>query len=186
MRLLPAASLAATLVTLASATGAAHASDWVIDPETSAVTFTLSAFNKEETGQFETFGADISLNPEDLSTASIRATIETGSVSISNGQYTSAMRGSAGLGVSDHGEAVFVSEQVEATETGYAATGTLTIKGQTQPSVLNFTLEITGDRAVAEGQLSITRGEFEIGESSWSDVSEMVEVQVKIEADRAQ
>lgn len=182
MRILPAQLLAGASLAM---TSPAIASDWIVDTEHSKVEFQISAYGTPASGAFDSFSADIHLNPEDLSTARISANVETGGASISNGQYESAMRGSSGLDVAGHRDAMFVSERVEGDQTGYIAFGTLTLKGVDQPAQLAFTLDIDGDRAVADGTLTIVRDDYGIGASSWSSVAANVEVLVHIEADRA-
>ena len=165
--------------------GAAKASDWIIDAENSAITFSLSAYGNEETGGFDAFTADITFDPEDLTSAQISAIVDLSGISISNGQYESAMRGTSGLDISQFPQAQFVSDRIEARDNGYTAFGALTLKGQSHPAELEFTLDIVGDQASAEGSFSISRSPYAIGASSWSSVSEAVDVRVSITARRA-
>ncbi|XBQ15306.1 MAG: YceI family protein [Oceanicaulis sp.] len=163
----------------------AFATDWVVDTEASTVGFEVTAFGSGFTGAFQDFSAEITLDPENLDAARIDATVRTGSAELSNAQYASNMQSGAGLDVESHPEARFVSEDIRATDSGYEAVGTLTIKGQSQPLTLPFTLEIDGDRAVADGSFTIERAKFGVGGSSWSDVGPRVTVNLHIEADRA-
>src|SRR5699024_4510097 len=71
--------------------------------------------------------------------------------------------------VADHPKATFTSDTVATTGDGqYAVTGTLTIKGSEQTVTIPATFTETGDTAVFEGQFTIQRGDFAVGEGSWS------------------
>lgn len=163
----------------------ALAQDWVLDREASSVEFEARNSGAALTGHFEDFEADITLDPEDLPGASIDARVSTPSLDgISDSSIRSALRGGGGLGVDAHPDARFVSDEIVATETGYEARGTLTLKGQSHDASLPFTLEIGDGRAVAQGELEIDRTRYDVG-SSWDTVGDSVIVRLHIEADAA-
>ncbi len=177
------------LVLLASAP--AIASDWTPDPAASTVTFTTEVFNRPLTGSFGTFEADITLDTTDLATARIEGRVSVASGETGNGEYDSEMTGRDGLDAENHPLAVFSSTDIsESTdcEDGdgqcYLAVGTLTIAGETQPAQLPFRLVIDGDRAFADGQLTVDRADFGIGASTWGEAAETVNVLLHIEATR--
>jgi cytochrome b561 len=163
----------------------AFASDWRLDREASTVEFETTVFGGTTSGVFEEFDAEITLDPQDLSNARIDAVVRTGSGSMGNSDYQSALIGGQGLDPDDHPEARFVSEDIRAVEDGYEAHGALTVKGVTIDLVLPFTLVIEGDRAVADGAFTIDRETFGVGGSGWGDVGSQVEIILHIEADRA-
>ncbi len=164
----------------------AFASDWLIDSEASTVEFETTVFGGSTRGAFSDFSADITLDPADLSTARIEAIVRTASGAMGNRDYQSALIGGQGLDPSGHPEARFVSEDIRTVEAGYEAHGVLSIKGVEIELVLPFTLEINGDRAVAEGAFIVDRNTFSVGGSGWGDVGSEVEVLLHIEADRAE
>ncbi|MFW6413571.1 MAG: YceI family protein [Oceanicaulis sp.] len=177
-----------TLAALAAAAifaAPAFATDWTVDAAASTVEFEATAFGSAFTGAFQDFSAEITLDPDNLEAARIDAVVRTGSAELSNAQYSSNMKSASGLAVESHPEARFVSDDVRTTGDGYEAVGTLTIKGQSQPLTLPFTLKIDGDRAVADGSFTIDRSNFGVGGSSWSDVGPSVTINLHIEADRA-
>jgi cytochrome b561 len=164
----------------------AFAQDWILDTGASSVAFETRAFNSPVTGTFQSFSADITLDPDDLSGARIDASVGTGSGRIANSDYLSAMTGAQGLAPGAHPEARFVSEDIRAVEDGYEAHGTLTIKGVDSEAVLPFTLTIDGERAIADAELSLDRTAFGVGGSGWGDVGALVTLTLHMEADRAQ
>ena len=163
----------------------ASAQDWTVDQSASAVGFETEAFGSTARGEFADWTAEIRLDPDNLDDARIRAVVMTGSGATGNGAVDEAMLGSAGLAPEDHSEAVFVSEDVRRTEAGYAAHGQLQIKGTSRDVVLPFTLEIDGDRAVADGHLEIARTDFGVGDGSWGETAAQVSIVLHIEAEAA-
>jgi polyisoprenoid-binding protein YceI len=179
------------LAIAALAAAPAAASDWQVDPEASSVEFTTQAFGRDVDGRFATFDADIRLDPSDLSTARIEGRVDTASGETGNPQYNSEMTGDDGLDADNHPFAVFVSESVSpgtgcAAGDGecYQADGTLTLRGNEHPATMHFRLSIEGDRAMADGELTIAREDFGIGSGNWGDAARSVEVRLHIEATR--
>ena len=159
------------------------AQEWVIDTQASQITAETRSFGQAVTAEFSEFSADIIFDPDDLANAQISARVSTGSGEIANREYQSALVSRDGLNPDEHAEAVFVSDEVVATDTGYEARGTLTIKGEARDAVLPFTVEISDGRAVAQGTLEIVRADFGVGSSSWAEVAPAVTVRLHIEAD---
>lgn len=83
--------------------------------------------------------------------------------------------------------AVFQAE-IEKLEEAYQAEGTLTIKDQTVPVTLPFSLDLEGDTARMTGALSLNRLDFGIGKSlpDESSLGFAVDVTVELEARRIQ
>ncbi len=174
-------TLLATAAILAAP--AAFAQDWVLDRDASSVGFETTVFGQPASGEFSEFDAAITLDPDDLASARIEATVTVSSGTMSNRDYQTALRSPDGLNPAAHPEARFVSDDVTATDDGYEARGTLTIRGQETEAVLPFTLQIDGDRAVADGELTVDRSAFGVGGSGWGDVGEQVTIRLHVEAD---
>lgn len=179
-------TLLTTLALTSVLAPASLAQDWILDKDASLIRLTTHVSSEEVMGRFSEFDAAITLNPDDLSTAHIEAVVETGSGHIAKSDYQSAMIGGAGLDIATYPQARFVSERVVKTETGYEAQGILTIKDHSQAATLPFTLEIEGDRAVANGELVIQRAEFGVGAAGWGSAGASITLDLHIEADRAQ
>ncbi|WP_394694119.1 YceI family protein [Hyphobacterium sp.] len=173
------------------AAGPALATDWTLDRDASAVTIETTAFGREVTGSFSDFNAEIRLDPADLDNARIVGLVDVTSGDTGNAQYNSQMTGNSGLDGDDHPVAEFVSETIslgDDCEDGdgdcYVANGTLTLAGNTQPTDLFFRLSIDGDRAVADGRMTVLRQDFGIGSGEWGDAATTVEIHLHIEATR--
>ena len=168
------------------------AQDWVLDAGASRIEARVNVFNAPAVLSFDHFDAAIRLDPDSLDDAAIEATVYAASGVATNeagrviSDYQNAMEGASGLDIANHEEIRFVSETITATAQGYEAAGTLTVRGLEQPAILSFTLEIDGDRAVAVGGFELSRSTLGMTNSSWgSNVAEVIEVQLHIEADKA-
>jgi polyisoprenoid-binding protein YceI len=162
---------------------------WIVDNASSSIGFRAVEEGRSFEGSFADFATMIILNPEDLSTAEIIAEIDVTSVDAGSADRNEALPIRDWFWASKFPMAHFSSADITlASDGNYHAAGELTIKGITLPAMLDFSLEIDGDRAVAEGSLSINRMDFKIGtgdykSASW--ISHEVEVVMHIEADRA-
>jgi polyisoprenoid-binding protein YceI len=162
----------------------AMAQDWTVDEEASSVGFVTQAFGGEVEGQFENWTATITLDPADLTGASIHAEITTASGTTGSSQIDESMLSEEGLAPETHTLASFVSSDIRAVATGYEAHGSLEIRGVEQPLVLAFTLTITGDNAVADGEFIVARTEFGVGNEGWGDTAAEVRVVLHVETMR--
>jgi polyisoprenoid-binding protein YceI len=173
------------LVALAALTAPALAQDWTVDHDASSVGFETTVSGGAVSGGFETWTADITLDPDNLEAASIDAAVTTASGSTGNRQMDDSMLSNAGLNPTDFETARFVSDDIRATETGYEAHGTMTMRGSEQPVVMPFTLAIADGRAVADSRFVIARADFGVGGSSWGSAAAEVTLVLHIEADAA-
>jgi len=169
---------AETTVTSQAATDQAGAGDasmpgddaWTLDPAASSITFTAEQQGDEFTGRFDSFSADIRLDPEDLSTAMISASIDMTSVDAGATDRNDALPTNDWFAVKKFPEATFVSDEITSLgDDRYQAIGTLTIKDVSQPATLPFTLMIDGDMAKASGTLELTRTDYNVGTGAYKD-----------------
>ncbi len=179
-------SMIAPLAAALALSAPALAQDWILDAEASQIRFETRAFGGSIEGAFEAFSADIMLDPDNLDAAHIHAVVQTGSAVIDNAEYLDTLRGRAGLNISRFPEAVFDSSVITREGETYRAEGALMIKGEENPAVLTFTLDIEGDRAVADGQLQVMSRSFGVGANDWDGAGEEVALSLHIEANAAQ
>ncbi|GGC98721.1 YceI family protein [Aquisalinus flavus] len=178
----------ATAQTGAADTAPEGADVWTLDPAASSVTFTATQQGEEFTGRFDSFSADIRLDPENLSGAMIEARIDMASVDAGSTDRNDALPTNDWFAVKKFPEATFQSSEITSLGGGqYEAAGTLTIKGTSQPATLPFTLTIEGDTAMATGTLELTRTDYNVGTGAYEDgkwVGLPVTVTVDITASR--
>ncbi len=161
---------------------------WTLDAEKSTLRFSATQQNEQFTGRFKNFTAQINLNPDDLSNASIKAVIEMKSVDAGAADRNGSLPTRVWFNVKTFPEASFTSSSVTHLQgDDYEATGTLSIKGVSKEVTLPFTLTIVADVATASGKLSLNRTDFNVGEGDYADGSEIgfgVEVMVDLVATR--
>jgi len=173
------------LTALAALTVPAQAQDWSVDHDASSVGFETTVSGGAVSGAFDSWSAEITLDPANLETARIEASVTTASGSTGNRQMDDSMLSNAGLNPTDFETARFVSDDIRATDDGYEAHGVMTIRGTDRELVMPFTLDIADGRAVADASFVIARTEFGVGGSSWGSAAAEVTLQLHIEADAA-
>jgi len=169
-----------TLFCLALMTTNVLATEWSLDADRSKLTFEGTQGGVPFQGSFERFSAAISLDPEDLPSASINVTIDPASATSGSVERDGTLPSADWFDVASHPEATFISTTISQTENGYLAEGTLTLKGTSQAASLPFTLTLAGEEAHATGALTIDRGSYNVGTGA---LSPMVGAKVAISFD---
>lgn len=127
-----------------------------------SLTFGVKQMGAQVEGSFATWSAAIAFDetPVDGSNGSVTVTIDMASVSL--GSVSDQAKGPEFFDVASHPTATFTADLRPAGD-GYVADGTLTLRGQTRPLALPFSLTITGDSAVMTGSVTLDRRDFAIG-----------------------
>ncbi|NVK33709.1 MAG: YceI family protein [Rhodobacteraceae bacterium] len=147
-----------------------YAASWTLDPAASSLGFAVAQGGGTLEGSFGTFDAEIDLDPAALDSASIRATIDTGSASTGSAQFDGMLPNPDWFNVADFPTATFVSDSITSKGgNAYEAAGTLSIKDTSAPVTLDFTLDIDGDTAHAVGSTTLDRSNFGLGSNVGSD-----------------
>ncbi len=176
------AGTAAEAPQLAQAQGGAG--EWQVQDGQLAIT--VQQFGSAVQGQFANWQADIAFDP-DTGTGDVTVTIAIPSLTL--GSVTDQALGPDYFDAAQFETARFEAEiaQADGTDRAYAATGTLTLKGESVPVTLPFDLEITDGVARMEGGLTLDRRDFGIG-TQMTDPAQLgfqVEVAVSLTAERA-
>ena len=164
--------------------GSAFAGQWTVVPETSSVGFVGMQQGTKFNGRFQTFVATINLDVADPTKGNIVGTVQLDSVNTRDNDRDAALLDKDWFNAKQFPEAKFESQKIEkAADGSYQAAGQLTLKGQTKPATMKFTL--SGDAAAAQfaGTLAINRFDFNVGEG-WNDtswVAQEVAVEVKLD-----
>ncbi len=180
---LPATALAALFLLIPPALAA----EWQIRQAETVLSFEGTQTGTTFTGRFNSWEAAIDFDPANPEAAEIRVTVDMDSARTGDAQRDSALPGEAWFDVANHPQAVFEASGAEATEDGFAATGTLTIKGTSRDITIPFTLEIEDNVARAEGVVVLDRTEFDVGTGQWATgqwVGTEVTVRFEVVADR--
>ncbi|MEM9438169.1 MAG: cytochrome b/b6 domain-containing protein [Pseudomonadota bacterium] len=142
------------------------ASDWrVLDGK---IEISVVQFGAETIGEFADWTAGITFDPDapgDVK-GSADVTISIGSLTLGN--VTADALSPDFFDVGNHATAT-VSGDIVAVGDAYELQGSITVKGTEAPLALPFALELDGDTARAQGQVTLQRLDFNVGESMPGD-----------------
>jgi polyisoprenoid-binding protein YceI len=162
----------------------ALAAPWTVVPETSSVGFVGTQQGTKFNGRFQTFTAQIDLDPADPTKGSIVGTVQLDSVNTRDHDRDASLLDKDWFNAKEFPEAKFESQKIEkAADGSYVANGQLTLKGTTKPVAMKFTLGGSGGTAQFAGNMTINRFDFNVGEG-WNDtswVAQDVAVEIKLD-----
>ena len=165
-RLTTPAAVAAMLVAMMAAP--AQAADYVQAPG-SSLAFATKYDGEVFTGRFGGFDTSLRFDPQQLDGARLDVTIELAGTSTGNGDRDSTLAGADFFSVSKFAQARYVADSFRALGgNDYAADGTLTLRGVSQPVTLHFTWT-AGTPALLSGRATVKRLDFGVGGGDWAD-----------------
>jgi polyisoprenoid-binding protein YceI len=142
---------------------------WRIVPEKSTLAFTATQVGQSFTGRFPKFTAELTLDPADLSSARLIASVDVTAIDAGDKQRNEALPGEDWFDVAAHPKATFKSHKItRKADRSFEATGMLAIKGIERQVTIPFTLTPIGDTAAIKGGFTIRRTDFNVGEGQWS------------------
>jgi len=169
---------------------ATSATEWVIDPDASSITFTGTQTGSQFTGYFTDFDANISFDPEKPANATIAATIYLTSVNTSDQQRNTALPKAEWFHLDQFPTATFTSEHVYQTGPGaYEAKGFLKLRDITKEISLPFMFHEKDNAATVTGSTILNRRDYNVGTGPWATgkwVGLDIEVTISIKATRNQ
>lgn len=177
---------------LAGLAPGAWATEWNVDPATSKLGWQARFNGQGVEGTFKSWTAKISFDPNNLDASSITIQVNVASVESGDGARDETLRGADWFNAGQFAAATFTSQKIKTMgavgENKYVAAGTLTINGVTKPLALPFTLAINGEKASAQGEITLSRGAFGVGKGQWKDnaeVQDLVKVTYTVNATAA-
>ena len=159
-------------------------SDWTVEEGTLEITVTQ--LGSEVSGSFADWTAAISFDEtiEGAKKGDVDVTVAIGSLTL--GSVTSQAMGPDYFDATQFPTARFVADILPAPD-GYVAEGSLTIRDQTVPIALPFSLQIIEDSAEMQGSLTIDRRDYNVGLNMTDEASLKfaVDISVDLKATRA-
>lgn len=186
-RVLTAGALFAGLSFAVGVASSAHAAVFnnVVEQD-SRVQFHYQQMGVTMDGEFTRFKGELSFDTENPAGASAAFDVDLSSVDTGTSDGDDEIVGKDWFDVSAYPAARFESTAVTVvSDTQFDVTGTLSLKGKTQTVVIPATFTTSGDTGVFEGRFTLKRGDFGVGEGSWSAfdvVANDVDVSVRITA----
>jgi|SRR5579872_1178361 len=142
-----------------------------IDTGKSTVVVTFRQENVPVDAPFKSFSGHIDYDPSQPATAKAALEVTTGSLDLGSEDYNSEVRKKDWLDSAAHPTASFVSTSIKPGAAGHLeATGTLTLKGKTQTLTIPVAVGKAGNASSFDGELTISRAYFGIGDKDWNDV----------------
>jgi polyisoprenoid-binding protein YceI len=139
-------------------------------PDKSFIRFVTKQMNVPVEGRFRKFDANVAFDPAKPEATKAEFEVDLGSIDLGNEEGEVEAKKKTWLDAAGFPKAKFAAASVKALGGGaFEARGPLTIKGTSHEIVAPFTLtEAAGVRTV-EGQFSLKRLQYKIGEGPWSD-----------------
>lgn len=155
--------------------------------EQSHIGFLTSQMGMEVPGSFRKFHVDLAFDPARPASAQARIEIDMTSVDAGSRQGNDEVKGADWFNIAAFPRARFESSSVHALGKGrYEVRGRLTIRGQSRDVKARFSFRPQAKQALFEGQFSLRRLDFGIGQSVWGDtgvVADVVRIQFRLVAD---
>lgn len=171
----PAEALPATAT--APETAPIAAGNWQVT--TGTLAFTVKQMGADVQGSLPDWQAEITFDEAATNGTHGRVKVVIDTSTLTLGSVTDQARGPEFFDVATHKTAMFEAEILPAAS-GYEAKGTLTLRGQSQPVSLPFTLTITGDTATMQGSTTLDRRNFGMGAGYGDESTVGFPVQVTI------
>lgn len=147
---------------------AAPAPVWTVDKAASKIAFASSFGGQGFNGGFARWDAQIRFDPNNLAGSSAVVSIDTASAWSGDKDRDAAMKEPNWFSAQAFPKATYRTTGFKALGGGkYQATGTLTLRGQTKPLTLPFTLVITGNQAKMTARVTVGRLAFGVGQNEW-------------------
>ena len=153
------------------------ASEWQV--EEGSIGLVVTQFGSEVEGSFADWTAAISFDADAQSGKAGEVTTTVSVPSLALGSVTDQAMGADFFNAESFPTAVFQAD-INLTDAGYVADGTLTIKDQSIPISLPFDLTLDGDTARMSGSTTLDRRAFGIGQSVTDAATLAFEVAVNI------
>ena len=140
-----------------------------VQAEQSRIGFSYTQMGVPMDGRFKKFSGQLSFDPAQPTTAKAAIAVDLASIDTGTPEADTEVAGKQWFNTPAFPTARFESVSVKALgDNRYEVSGTLTIKGKTQAIVVPASFTAQGTTGVFDGGFTIRRGDFAIGEGSWS------------------
>lgn len=158
----------------------ANAQTWEMDSAKSSLRFIGEAQGESFEGRFEAFTAEVTFDPASLDTSRIDVVIALKSADSQNEERDELLHSEEFFDSRAQNDATYRAGRFEHLEGDrYRALGELTLKGKTEPVVLEFTWTRSGPEARLDGTATVSRLAHGVGTGDWTD-TEMIGDTVKV------
>jgi len=141
-----------------------------IDASKSYIRFVSKQMNVPVEGKFRTIDGTVDFDPAKPESTKAEFEVDLGSIDMGTPEGETEAKRPLWFNVPQFPKGKFTVSSVKAAGPGkFEATGALTIKGITQNITTSFTLNDAGSTRTVDGQFTLKRLQFKIGEKQWAD-----------------
>jgi polyisoprenoid-binding protein YceI len=174
----------AAALLLLTTTAAVAGNVWETIPDGSRLSFTGNLSQKDFTGVFEHFRADITFDQAHLQESTFVVTIDLSSVNTQDPDRDDNLKGAEFFWVSRYPQARYTTTSIVATDAGrFAATGKLLLRNVEHDVPIQFTFDAAGSTALLKGSATLSRLDFGVGRGEWQStqwLADQVAVQFEL------
>jgi polyisoprenoid-binding protein YceI len=170
---------AAVGASLCSAALAGGTPSYLADPATSRLEFTGVQAGADFKGVFHKFSAAVDFAPDDPAASHIDVQIDMSSEDSKDKSRDDTIRGADIFDAAHYPTAHYVTKSISKTATGFAAAGSLTLRGVTKDVPIVFQFATAGNVAKLEGSAALKRLDFGVGQGDWKSTDQIAD-QVKV------
>jgi polyisoprenoid-binding protein YceI len=152
---------------LVAAAAAANAAGYTADPQQSRLEFIGVQAGAEFKGVFHKFTAAVDFAPDALASSRIDVQIDMASVDSLDKDRDTTIRGKDIFDVAHNATAHYVTKTISKTAAGYAAVGSLTLRGVTKDVPIEFQFTPAAAGAKLAGTAKLNRLDFGVGQGDW-------------------
>lgn len=140
--------------------------------ERSQIRFVATQMNVPVEGEFRRFDGSVTFDPRNPAATTARFSVELGSIDLHSDEGETEVKRKLWLDIAAFPSATFATTSVKTvSKDHYEATGILTIKGTSREVVAPFTVTEANLLRTVDGQFTLKRLQFRIGEGEWSDTA---------------
>lgn len=155
------------LAAVAPPAWSAPAPGWAVDPS-SKLGFRGVIGGEAFNGTFRRWSAQIAFDPKNLAGSRAVVSVDVASAVTGDADRDTALPSADWFDAAKFPKATFATRSFRDLGGGkYQALGDLTLRGVSRPVALDFTLQISGDKAVMSGQTVLDRTAFGVGQGQW-------------------
>lgn len=148
-----------------------------IVPEQSELTVHATSRLMDADGTFGRFSGEVTVDPQDLTTAKVNVTVDAASIDTGIGRRDRHLRSEDFFHVERFPTVTFESVRVEGAGRRVIVVGRLTLRGVTREMIVPVEVSIAGGRLEARGSLDIRRSDHAITYRSFMNpIGEMVRI----------
>ncbi|NIZ13298.1 cytochrome b/b6 domain-containing protein [Phaeobacter sp. HF9A] len=178
-------NLAQSAPSLARQSQSAEGSGWGV--QDGSLGLEIVQMGSSVSGSFADWSANINFEEPSAPGPAGDVTVTIAIPSLQLGTVSDQAMGADYFDAASYPTAVFAADLVQIEADQYEARGTLTIRDQTVPTTLPFTLELDGDTAKMNGRVTVNRMDFNVGAATKdeSTLGYSVDIAVQLTAKRA-